>query len=353
MAVDGSTPAHVGSDAAGRPQVSKNRWKEIAAAGGRIAGVAKFTHRQTGKDIAIDLCFSRPDNVRERDKSLAKIKMSPSVVECKLWHGVPGVEVGRLLATFTFVIPYLKQAELNGGFEISLGDVGLERTLSFSASTPDFLVPDPDFIRARAYVNERRLFETAPPWEQRADMLYWRGTDTGVNRYFNIEDAPRVVICRLGRQHPHLVNAAITAIQGKVAARHDHYRRNSYLGPREDQLEILKYRYQIDIDGNASAWSGLFLKLMSGSPVLKVNSELNWRQWYYNDLIPWTHYVPVLADQSDLVEKLQYLRARPAHAKRIGKAGRAFALARTLRSEIPQAVQTVASLVTLNRRVSK
>lgn len=278
--------------------------------------------------------------------------MAPSGVECLVARGFNDILMARLEATFSFLIPFFEGHDLDGAFAISLGDEGLQRTLSFSACWPDFLVPDPDFLRTQGYEADRRVFLDAPSWEDRADMLYWRGTDTGVFRYRRIEDAPRVAICRIGRENPHLINSAITAVQYADASRHLYYLRHGYLGRLEPQHDILKYRYQIDIDGNASAWSSLFLKLLSGSTVLKVGSELNWRQWYYTDLVPWTHYVPILPDMSDLLEKLNFLRDKPLMAKRIGEAGRIFALERTMQSELRSAVQTLARLVILNRRVS-
>ncbi len=36
--------------------------------------------------------------------------------------------------------------------------------------------------------------------------------------------------------------------------------------------QLYKYRFHIDIDGNANSYAGLFLKLLSGGVVLKVAS---------------------------------------------------------------------------------
>lgn len=331
---------------------SRPAWRDLAETGGRIPSFTSFTHRKTGAEVSVALSFSRAVTGDKPKDEMAEFSMSPSGVECLVSRGFNDILMARLEDTFSFLIPFLERDDLDGAFAISLGDEGVQRTLSFSACWPDFLVPDPDFLRTQGYEADRRVFEASPPWEDRADRLYWRGTDTGVFRYRRIEDAPRVAVCRIGRENPHLINAAITAIQHADAAKRVYYLRNGYLGPRAPQHDILKYRYQIDIDGNASAWSSLFLKLLSGSTVLKVDSELNWRQWYYADLVPWTHYVPVLPDLSDLLEKLNVLRDNPLLAKRIGEAGRAFALERTMHSELRNAEQTLERLVILNRRVS-
>lgn len=84
---------------------------------------------------------------------------------------------------------------------------------------------------------------------------------------------------------------------------------------------FLNYKYQIDIDGNTNSWPGLFQKLLTGAPVLKVASEHGFRQWYYDRLVPWKNFVPVESDMSDLVEKAEWLLSHDDEARSIGRAG--------------------------------
>src|SRR5438132_13762455 len=46
-----------------------------------------------------------------------------------------------------------------------------------------------------------------------------------------------------------------------------------------------RYKYHIDIDGNGNAWSAFFYRLLSGSPVLKVDSSRGKMQWFYDRLV--------------------------------------------------------------------
>ncbi len=261
---------------------------------------------------------------------------------------------GRIQALLPYLLPYLEGAELDGHFEVSLGDEGLNtRVLSFCSIIPDYLVPDPYFVHSIGYAAERESYAAGPAWDMRQDKLYWRGTDTGVWRYQDIEQAPRVGICRLAGRYPQLINAAITRVEMRAdhQTKQSYYEQQGYFGSEEDQCAILDYRYQLDIDGNTSTWSSFFLKMLTGSPVLKVDSECAWKQWYYDRLRPGEHFVPVRADLSDLIDKLEWLRAAPETAKAIGAAGRAFAMSMTYSAEIADAVGTVDRLVTLNRRV--
>ena len=71
--------------------------------------------------------------------------------------------------------------------------------------------------------------------------------------------------------------------------------------PRKDMIQ---YKYVLDIDGNASTWDATAWKLNSGSVILK--SESAWTQWFYDEYQPWTHYVPVAEDFSDIQERFKW-----------------------------------------------
>jgi hypothetical protein len=64
------------------------------------------------------------------------------------------------------------------------------------------------------------------------------------------------------------------------------------------KLEQIKYKYLLDIDGYTNSWEGTIWKLYSGSLVIKQKSI--WKQWYYDELIEWVHYVPINNDFSNL-----------------------------------------------------
>jgi SAM-dependent methyltransferase len=105
--------------------------------------------------------------------------------------------------------------------------------------------------------------------------------------------------------------------------------------------EFNRFKYQIDIDGNSNSWPGLFQKLLTGSPVLKVTSPYGFRQWYYDRLKPWVNFVPVAADMSDLVEKVKWLKAHDDAARQIGKRGRALAESLDYPGELKRAGRTI------------
>lgn len=77
----------------------------------------------------------------------------------------------------------------------------------------------------------------------------------------------------------------------------------------------LEYKYLISVDGNTAAWQRVPWILQSGSVLLFVETDVE--EWFYHDLKPWEHYVPIKKDFSDLMEKVEWLRQNDEEAKRI------------------------------------
>ena len=79
------------------------------------------------------------------------------------------------------------------------------------------------------------------------------------------------------------------------------FRKVPFLSP----LEQSNYKYIINVDGHVSAFR-LSLELNMGCVILLVKS--NWKMWFSNLLIPYTHYVPVKPDLSDLIDQIKWCR---------------------------------------------
>lgn len=225
----------------------------------------------------------------------------------------------------------------------NIGDHGYVPGLAFSDQRPEyFLVPDALYLLDLGYAAMRNLLAAEwIPWERRAPIAFWRGVTTGYPEdpskgWLSI---PRVRLCAISSDHPDLLDAGISqAVQG---VSEEALRALGFMRSFAPQSEFVKYKYQIDIDGNTNSWPGLFLKLLTGSPVLKVMSP--YRQWYYDRLKPWSNYVPVAGDLSDLMEKLTWLRQHDDAARRVGEAGRALAESLDYRGEIARSLPVVAA----------
>ena len=138
------------------------------------------------------------------------------------------------------------------------------------------LIPDPEFV---ATGFERFLNDVAHgdiPWRQKARRIMWRGG--------------RYAVDHGGWEHDRsIAHPRALAVELSVRAQFGDILDASF--EMTTIADMLKHRYQLDLDGMASAWSALFWKLSSNSVVLKLKSC--WEQWFYDQLCPGTHYVPV------------------------------------------------------------
>ena len=195
--------------------------------------------------------------------------------------------------------------------------------VSPSCSRADsILVPDHHFANDEGYAELRR--NAGPPWRERRDIVFWRGG--GIGRPLGTPARyQRLELCRRAAQSPFADRLDIGVADligilddGQRAAAAD------LVKPFVPKSEFASYRYQIDIDGWSNSWV-LLEKLLMGATVLKVDSAFGYRQWFYDRLVPWRHYVPVRADLADFDEKLAWLFSVPEEAERIARAGRALA----------------------------
>jgi hypothetical protein len=187
-----------------------------------------------------------------------------------------------------------------------------------------------------------------PPWASKTTMFTWRGITTGGHDHTvdNIATLPRVRLCEIGRELGPLADLGITQIvQGRSEedARQIEARLKS-LGVWRDHMPQHRMgasKYLLEIDGNSSSW-GFFAKLLMGCCVLKVDSP--YEQWFYQDLKPWVHYIPIARDLSNLLETMEWCLLNEPACGDIASAGMAFAQARTFDREMKAAAATMASM---------
>ena len=238
-----------------------------------------------------------------------------------------------------------------GAVWLSLADPGTVPGLTYGDFRDGFyLLPDPIFMQTRGYAEVKATYAAqAVPWEARAPIAFWRGSTTG---WYDVagrkirgwRDLPRVELCRLAQPEAArgLLDAGLSGIvQIEDEQDREAIRQAGLLKGNVSWSEFQKYKYQIDIDGNTNSWPGMFMKLCTGSPTLKVQSSMGFRQWYYERLVAWENYVPVAADMSDLLEKIAWLQAHDEAARRIGANALDLALSMSEASEIARAAPTI------------
>ena len=143
------------------------------------------------------------------------------------------------------------------------------------------------------------------PFDERIPIAIFRGSITGIG--YNIKTNPRLFISSIQDEN---IDAGITKINNrirKIKGIHDpkiiECVKNINQKPYTSFHEQKKYKYIINISGWVSAFR-LSIELNSGSVVLLQDQE--YKLWFTDKLIPWTHYVPVKRDLSDVSEKVQW-----------------------------------------------
>jgi hypothetical protein len=200
--------------------------------------------------------------------------------------------------------------------------------LSFGRSITDtttFLIPDPAFVGALGYALDRKQserFASQVPWRHRRSTIFWRGAATGIG----IEGPDWLHTARaklaLAAQEigdPLVVDAKLTRIQHLPPHQILNLAQQGLVHDEVPFEEFFKFKYVVDADGYHSAWKSLFLKLMMGSVVLKIDSPFE--QWYHRKLMPWRHFIPVSRDVKELREIHQWLVAHDEEARAIAQEG--------------------------------
>jgi hypothetical protein len=211
------------------------------------------------------------------------------------------------------------------------------------------LVPDAYFFQSRGYEATRQaaLAGGLPKWDARKPVVFWRGASSYSGGAIDggpiakPEHIPRIALCLLLKSLPD-ADAAVYEAWGAgwiaVEPQNAFLASHGIVRPKVPMLRHADYKFHIDIDGVANAW-GFFDKLLMGLCVLKVSSPF--QQWFYRWIQPWVHYVPVAADLSDLLEKIEWCRSHDQEAREIGERAQAFALKHTFSDAVAIANESI------------
>jgi hypothetical protein len=180
------------------------------------------------------------------------------------------------------------------------------------------------------------FFSAEPDWDAKIPQLIWRGSTTGLfltpegwwkmptMTLENWAQLPRSRLVLFSLDHPELVNARFTGVVQAARGVREELESRGMLARNISLPEQLKYKYQIDVDGNSCTNSHFYWTLRANSATLKAESEFI--QWYHRALVPGRHYMAINGDYSNLAETLDWLRQEDEAAQEIAEAGTDFAL---------------------------
>lgn len=233
---------------------------------------------------------------------------------------------------------------------VTLSDGDQPQLARFSPSTnqPHVVpIPDPYFLERRGHEWARQVAASeALPWSQRSDAIVWRGASSGLGtfdpvlgRASPVRATQRLLLCLAARDIPGVDVGLATYSRGELTE--DALRDYGIVkGPIAENSWTTR-KFAIDVDGQTNSWANFLVRLHFGCCVLKITSKEGYRQWYYDRLRPFEHYVPVKADLSDLRKQVDWVRSNDRQAAEIAANGQAFARALTLEEGQRQAVELI------------
>jgi len=208
-------------------------------------------------------------------------------------------------------------------------------------------LPDPHYFQNDGFAADMEIGRSAPRWEDRSDDIVWRGGMNGCGWVsFSPQDVDNPSVLQRVRMVMRLKDMAGTDVRLVDIRRSEAdfamlARRQGLLAEPMPARSWLGCKFAIDIDGYTNTWSNLLVRMLYGCCVLKVESQFGFRQWYYDELKPFEHFVPVCADMSDLAEKIEWVRSHDSEASAIAARGRALAQTLTFASQARRAAAII------------
>ncbi len=161
-------------------------------------------------------------------------------------------------------------------------------------------------------------------WQRKKNVAVFRGSNTGPDF-----GAARVTLCELCATDSRF-DAKLVSISKRAQIVSQKFqwppaalsaRVSGLLGPFLSLEEQSRYRYIIHMAGHVQSYR-LSAELATWSVILLVQSDT--QLWFESRLIPWTHYVPVAADLSDLFERMNWCQGHEQECAKIANNARRF-----------------------------
>lgn len=179
------------------------------------------------------------------------------------------------------------------------------------------LLPDNEALSGySALFQEIDIAKSDFPWQKKIAKIFWRGQTTGGEPEIDPNTSfPRLQLLKAVKGKS-FIDAAFThftagMIESEKATIAAEFPLQNFVAPTGS----LQYKYLLDIDGHSCSYSRMAWIMRSNSLLLKHTS--NKVQWYYDQLQPYVHYLPIAADFSNLDQQFAWAQAHPQEAFQI------------------------------------
>jgi hypothetical protein len=150
-----------------------------------------------------------------------------------------------------------------------------------------------------------------PPWNDRSDKLYWRGSCSGEGGNQSI----RVRFVDKMYSPDNEIRLSLFWADGKDIPL-------KYFDNRSEHTEFMKYKIFFIVEGGLISSSHMWAFASGCVPLMICDTKC----WFSEYLIPFIHFIPVKPSLENLTEMIDFVKDNDFIAKRIAKNARQFAL---------------------------
>lgn len=179
----------------------------------------------------------------------------------------------------------------------------------------------------RHFADVYRINEFDIPYEEKKNVLIWRGSDTGYGFGNNIPYRPvsrETLVEKYFNDPSGTLDIALSSVlvnkKGLSLPPEKNYQQ--YVKPKMKIKDLLQYKFILSVEGNDVAtnmkWI-LYSNSIAFCPPFTINS------WILEEnLKPYEHYVPVRHDFNDLTEKIEWAVHHPEQCKTISRQAKEY-----------------------------
>lgn len=178
----------------------------------------------------------------------------------------------------------------------------------------------------RHFADVYKVEENDLPYEQKHDVLIWRGADTGCGFGNDIPYRPvsRQTLVETYSSYPGPeldIGLSSVSVNKKKDSTGIHPFQK-HVKPKIKMHDLLKYKFLLSVEGNDVAtnlkWI-LYSNSVAFCPPFTINS------WILEEnLQPWQHYVPVRHDFHDLPDKVEWALNHPEQCRTISQQAKQY-----------------------------
>jgi hypothetical protein len=140
------------------------------------------------------------------------------------------------------------------------------------------------------------------PWTKKVNKAIWRGAAIGNGHVdHDWRDLPTAQVVLFSQINPNLLDSGFTSFSKFNETAQLEMQKSGFMKNFMQMEDFQKFKAIVDIDGNS--WSSRFVSVLCmNSIVLKVVP--NYVDYFFFELQPWVHYVPVHRNLSNLEEMI-------------------------------------------------